>query len=324
MRRLNSKIVIGDYEFKKVVNVGIQSSWELMTDTCFIEVPDRFYKNNKKVVIGDGLFKREDPVTVWLGYDELIKEFEGYISKIIPGEVIRFECEDEMWLLKQKTIRNYSKTNLTLKQLINDIAGDKVRFDVVDANLGQFRIKNVNVVQVLEELKSTYGLTSYIRDGVLKVGLAYYGYGTEYDFGFQKNIISSQLEYKREDDTKIVVKGISIMPDNSKYELYAYKDSNGVIQVTTEAVEGEQRTMPFYNLSLSELKEAIKRELPKFIYTGYKGNFETFGKPSVKHGDVAVLEDKKLERSGKYLIKSVEKSFGQNGYRQIIELDIRI
>lgn len=324
MKRLSCNIVIGDYEFKKVVNIGIQSSWELMTDTCFIEVPDRFYKDNKKVVIGDGLFKREDPVVIYCGYDRLTKEFEGYVSKINPGEVIRFECEDVMWLLKQKTIRNYSETNLTLKQLINDIAGDKVRFDVIDSNLGQFRIKNVNVAQVLEELKSTYGLTSYIRDGVLKVGLAYYGYGEEHKFSFQRNIISSQLEYKREDDTNIVVKGISIMPDNTKYELYAFKDTNGVIQTTSETVDGEQRTMPFYNLSLVELKEAIKRELPKLIYEGYKGSFETFGQPSVKHGDVAVLEDKKLERSGKYLIKSVEKSFGLNGYRQVIELDIRI
>jgi hypothetical protein len=51
--------------------------------------------------------------------------------------------------------------------------------------------------------------------------------------------------------------------------------------------------------------------------TGFRGSFTTFGSPIVRHGDRVKLVDPVInDRNGFYIVKSVETSFGQNGYRQ--------
>lgn len=315
MFRLISKITIANKSFDYVSDVNISSSWRDFTDRASIRIPNRFLKNGETIVGGsDNVFKRGDKVKIELAYFDgkspetsLNECFTGYISKIKAGSPFEIQCEDEMFLLKQKTVSR-SWRSVTLKELIDDLVTE-IPSEVVSAELGSFKITRVNVVQVLDELKKTYGLTSFVRKGKLFVGVPYTGTGKEHEFDFQKNIITSNLEFQRDDDVKISVKGISMLSNNKK------------IEITTGDPDGDGRTLTFYNLTETELKNSCDREISKLKFTGYRGTFTTFGFPKVEHGDTVSLVDKKFpERSGKYFVESVVTDFGVNGFRQTIKL----
>jgi len=308
MLRLISKITIGNKSFKYVNDLTISSTWKTFTDTATIKIPNRFLKGKETIVAGsNNVFKRGDQVKIEIGYfDEMVTEFSGYVSKIKSGSPFEIDCEDAAFLLKQKTISKSWKS-VSLKQLIGDIVD--IPFETVSAELGAFKVTRVNAVQILAELKKTYGLTSFIRDGKLFVGVPYTGGGKDHEFDFNKNIISSNLEFVRSDDVKIKVNAISMNPDNTKTE------------VETGDADGDSRTLTFYNLTQSELKSAADREIDRLKYSGWRGSFMAFGKPSVQHGDTVTLNDDRFpERNGKYFIEGVEKSFGVNGFRQNIKL----
>lgn len=316
MYRLNSHIKIGRYAFKYCYSISVVSGWEHFTDTATIEIPNRFLKNGETIIGGnDNVFKRGDSVEIKVGYfnpdrDEngLKTVFKGYVSRISPGQPLRIECQDLTYLLKQKTISKSWKS-VTIKKLLSDILPPDIKFKAVDAELGSFSVTRVNIVQILDELKKTYGLQSYVQNGELYVGLVSQGNGKKHKFHFQKNIISDDLEFVRADDTKIKLTAISMLENNKK------------IQIETGDSDGDNRTLTFYNLSQSELKKTADREIEKLKYTGVSGSITTFGIPAVNHGDIAILQnDIWPEKAGEYFVDQVTTDFGANGIRQKIKL----
>jgi len=314
MLGINPQIILGDKVFSFVTDVTIESSWELFTDTAVILLPNKFEQDGETITAGvDNLFKRGDKVEIRLGYKpNKDLRFTGFISKILPDSPLRIECEDAMWLLKQETITKSFKS-VSLDDLLKAIIPSTVPFktNITDSQLGQFRITRASIAQVLEELKKTYGLVSFVRDGTLQVGLAYpFIPATVHEIRFQEDIISSDLEFRREEDVKIKVKGISILPNNTK------------IEIEEGDPDGEQRTLTYFNLSETELKRIVKDELPKFKFTGYEGTFEMFGEPFIQHGDNVKLIDKKFpERDGTYVVDSVNTTESvTGGLRQSVGL----
>jgi hypothetical protein len=316
--RLIGKISIGQYFFDYVNEVEVNSSWENLTDTAKITLPKKLSFKNKPLANGaDALFKKGDKVKIELGYAGKLLEtlntvFEGYISAIKPNVPFTIECEDAMWLLKQSTVTKSWKS-VSLKALLFDTVNG---LDVIadDIELGQFRVTRVTPAQILQELKEKYGLYSWVRDGKLycgKVGSLLNANIRK--FVFQEDVISADLAYLRKNDIKIKVKGISILPNNTK------------IEVEEGDSDGELRTFNYYNLKEADLRKVVKEDAARLRYEGYKGNFESFLLPFVRHGDIALLDDLLLpDRKGKYLIKSVNTTFGQGGGRQKIEIDRKL
>lgn len=316
--RLICKINIGRYQFDYVHEVEVNSSWENLTDTAKITLPKKLSFKNKPLASGaDALFKKGDKVKIELGYAGKLLEvyntvFEGYISAIKPNVPFTIECEDAMWLLKQSTITKAWKS-VSLKQLLNEIQSE-LQVEADEITLGQFRVTRVTPAQILQDLKEKYGLYSWVRDNKLYCGKV----GTLLNanikkFVFQEDIVSSELTYLRKEDIKIKVKGISILPNNTK------------IEVEEGDKDGELRTFNYYNLKESDLRKVVKQDAERLRYEGYKGSFESFLLPQVRHGDIALLDDLLLpDRKGKYLIKSVNTSFGQGGGRQKIEIDRKV
>ena len=321
MLRLKSKITFNDTQIIEpldfVNNVEIVSSWETFTDTATITLPFKLKIDGKFVAVGDTantVFKRGDKVKIELGYvPNLTTIFEGYISSVGTDSPLVLQCQDASYLLKQKTITKSFKST-TLANLLNEVVTE-IDTRAVDAELGAFRLTRVNVIQVLDEIKKTYGLASFIRGGVLRSGLAYYpDEATENEFSFQSNILTgSSLEFQRAEDVKIKVKAISIQPDNTKIEVEEGEEG------------GATRTLFAYNVTNeSDLKKFAKAELEKFNFDGYRGEFETFGEPVVKHGDFVNIKDAKFkEREGRYVVDQVTTTFGVDGYRQKIKLGER-
>lgn len=312
---VGSNINIGGYKFPYCVDTETESSWENLTDTCVVRIPRKIRWGGISWFDGDKLFRRRMPVTVQHGYDGSLKTvFTGYLSRIKPDTVIEFQCEDEMFTLKAAPI-TASYKSVSLRQLLTDHMPAGIPFQCPDVELGQFRITNASMAQVLEELKKTYGLISWFRDGKLYSGLAYWPeLRTTHEFTFGLNIIDhANLEYWSKDEIKIKVKGISMKPDNTKIEIDDVGDA-----------DGEQRTLHYYNLSETELRKRCEEELDRLKVDGFTGDFTTFGAPLVKHGDVVVLKDPKGIKGnseGSYLVKRVRYTGGLGGLRQIIELD---
>ena len=318
MKRLNCKISIGTFSFTYVHDVTIESTWQTFTDTATIKLPKSLQYNGRDLIAGDDpIFKRGDAVKIELGYfPNLNTEFEGFISNLRPSLPIEIMCEDATFLLKQTNF-NKSYRTVNLKTLIADIVKESsadLQIEADDIELGKFRVTDANAVEVLEELKNTYGIYSYIQNGTLFSGLPYrVELQDDVKYDLEKNVIESkELTYSRNDDQRLKVKAISIT-DNSR------------IEIEVGDKDGEARTLYFYGLSAKELEDTANREIERIKSAGLQGSFNTFGEPFAQHNDVSVISSVKTpEKAGNYLIKRVVTSFGVKGFRRQIEPDRKI
>lgn len=314
MIRLSSDISIGSYKWKGLVNCEVSSSWDNLTDTCAITFPRRVSWNNKSLASGNNpLIKKGDQVEIYTGYDDVNDlSFKGYVTEIMPQVPAEVSCEDEMWKLKQSTITK-SYRDVQLRDLLNDIAFGYL-FEAPDVRLGPFRINKATPAQVLEVLRKKYFLRSFFRDGTLYVGLAYWPeLQKQHVINFNLHVVEHSLSYQRAEDIKINLKVIVINRDNTKTE-YQFGDE-----------EGEQRTLHYYDLERDEVNHIGGQELERLKYTGYRGELTIFGKPFINHGDIVKIIDPDYpEREGDYVIKSVVRTFGVDGYRQTITPDIKV
>lgn len=315
MLRLSSDIQIGAYRLRGVVGVEVRSSWDELTDTCTLTFPRKVDWKGKALATGtDPLFRRDDAVSVRLGYDDENAEvFQGYIAKLKADIPVNIEAQDTAWLLKRET-KNVSFRSVELNELLRAIIPSQVPFEAPTIALGPFRISNATPAQVLDYLKQNYTLKSWFRGGKLYVGLAYVpALQRTHVIRFERNVVQHNLEYLRQEDVKIKLKAISMKPDNSKTE------------VEVGDADGEQRTVYFYDVPESDLRSMAEKEIERLRYEGYRGSMTTFLAPQVNHGDVVDLRSTSYpERDGRYLVRSVTTRFGMEGGRQEIELDSKI
>jgi hypothetical protein len=325
MLRLECKIIVSDAQTgstKTVLNyannIEINKGFDGLTDTCKIIFPRKNGLEDRQIINGaKPIFKRGDKIEVWLGYFPTIKQiFSGYISQVNAKIPIEIEAEDGMFLLKQMACRPFAGTGVTLKQLLTGILPVGYSFTALDITVGDWRVSSgSNVSNVLKQLKSQ-GLFARMENGGLYVGEPYIVANQKTQvFKFEQNIINdSNLKYQIQEDLKIRVKVNYFYSDNRKTEPYYFGD-----------IDGDLRTINLYNVPFEDVQKAAKRELDRVKYTGYIGTFVTFGEPHVDSGDVASLVSIVMpERNGLYLIKSVNYTWGVNGYRQEIELETKL
>lgn len=312
-----------------------------------------------KNIIGDTadpITLRGDKIKIELGYQyfdsnnveqiDLNTCFEGYVSKVTNRIPLEIECEDNMFRLKQIPAPNkvFKSSQYNLQSILQELVkgtGFTISSDI-KTSIGDFRAHNETVAQVLDRLQKDYHIESYFRGNELRCsGIVYYPDFEGVKFGFQHNIIEDSLEYRRLEDIKIGVKAYSInevelnttrsdgkkKKTTKRLSVFVTKDLKGnYIKSNEETFEGEKRTLYFWNITTeSDLIQKAGEKLNRLYYEGFHGKFTTFGQPQVKHGDHIVLIDNILpERNGTYKCKSVTTTFGEEGFRQEIEVDIRV
>ena len=325
--------------FDFVHSIEIDSSYENLTDTCKIVIPRKLVFEGLDLFTGDNpIFKRGDKIEVSLGYvPNITKVFIGYIKTVGSNVPTVLECEDGMYQLKQYTVNYPSKKALDdvisklkvhpatiplkvkLDELLDFCLTPKgIEYEIVDnIDLGSFRAINATPAMILDKLKSEYGLYSYFKGDVLKVGFANDASVTsEASFKMEEIIINSDtLEWQRDEDVRIKCVAISMFPDNTKSEPIEFGDP-----------DGNQITIHKYNMDAKSLEFAAKEWIKENKYTGYRGEVETFGEPVMNHGDRAkITSDKLPERDGIYLIKKVKRIYGVNeGNHQIFTLGAKV
>lgn len=301
--------------FPAVNNFETESNFEDLTKTAKVTFPRNLKYETKNIYEGESpLVRRGDKITIKAGYyPNLNLIFEGYISKVDNNVPTVLNCEDAMWVLKQKIIKNKTFNKAKLKDIVKYlIDGTEFGAHVLNAYPISIRINEASVATVLKTL-SEQGIYSYFIGKKLYVGLAYQSkLAVEKTFLFEKNIIETQLDYLKKEDVKVKVKGVLI-------------NGNEREEISVGDEDGDLTTFFLYGSSKDELKRQCEARLEQSNYTGYYGSFTTFLEPKVVSGDYAVIDSYKYpERKGTYLIKSVKTSFGVSGGRQIIELERRL
>jgi len=164
-------------------------------------------------------------------------------------------------------------------------------------------------------LRKDYGITTFIRDGVLFCGVAYYpSLRQTVSYAFEDVIIENDLLFQNANDVKIKLKVVNINTLTNKQTNFEVGDA-----------DGEERTYYVFDMPEASLETIGNNELPKYKYTGFEGAFTTFLMPQARHQYVCNLSSTSVpERNGNYLIKEVETRFGLEGGRQIITIDQRL
>ncbi|MGL5234061.1 MAG: late control protein [Empedobacter falsenii] len=311
---LESLVHIGDYEFTTVSSVEITKSVDELTDTAIITLPARFkVRQDEKYVETDEAIKVGDPVTITLGYERYYNgvEFRGYVSKVNPKIPIEIHCEDATWLLKRKNINKAWNQPVQLKEILHEVVKDtsiKLAANVPEMKIDKFIIQNANANQVLQTLKSDYGLSIYLNDNEeLYVGLQQLNnIHQEVAYDLNYNLVENNLEYKTEESRKIKVRYTYIDKENKK-KTVEVGDPDGEVRTFHTSVISDE----------AKLKEMAKAELIKLKYEGFSGNVKSFLIPFATRGMTAKLINKlKPKQEGKYFINKVITNFSDQGARR--------
>jgi hypothetical protein len=299
---------VGGIRADFVHELEVVSSWEMLTDTATIQFPRKVKVEGDTRSIFKELIIAGDPVTIEAGFNgntDLI--FEGSVIQVNPTVPVVIECQDPMKELKESTVTKSWKS-VSLKEVIDYIAPNLDK-KVLDAELGKFEFERVSPAKVLDALKKR-SLYSFFRNGKLQVGLQYDpATANRHEFAFERNIVDDNLEYFAKENVLLKVKAISIGKNNKKT----------VVEVGDDT--GDLRTMHFYDLSEKELKAAAERELDRLKYDGYRGDFKTFGQPTVQHGDIVSISNPTYpEQDGDFWVDKVVRLYGMGGYWQTITL----
>ncbi|WP_448529200.1 hypothetical protein [Raineya sp.] len=310
------ELQIGKFTLDAFSSAKIISS-RTLGDTAKIVLGDigRKQKFRESVKVGDKVLLRMG----YKGYP-MRTEFEGYVSEISPNVPFEVECLDEIFMLRREELRSpkgklgMSWKKTTLKEVLQyTTQGYTIEMkDIPDVVLSPFVIEPyANKAQVLKALKEEYGFDVYFRGNKLICGLGYTEIIKEEPiYHLQRNVIETDLVYRKKEDTKIKLKAISIQKDNSK------------VEVEVGDKEGEQRTWyaesPIVEKSKEKIKEKLKilalAQLQKYKYEGYSGKIKTFGVPYATHSMVAEIRDDMFpERKGKYFIEEVETEVSVSG-----------
>ena len=314
MLELTSYTTIGEIALRGLTECTIESSWETLTDTCTLTLPRKVEWRGRRLAVGDdSLLRAGQPVDVQLGYDGRNTErFTGVVRSVSAGIPVEVECEDSLPLKRTPLTLSYRDANL--KQVLKDVLGSFPYTVLADYRLGKLRITRLTPMQVLSELGKKYGIRAWIRSGRMYVGLAVaVELQRSYRIRFDRNVVATDLEWRRAADVRIKATGVIIRPDATK------------VEVVVGDPEGETRTFHYYDLTAAEVKALLEQETQRLRYTGYRGTLTTFLEPQIRHGDIVELVNPELpEQDGAYLVSAVKTTFGQGGGRQELTLETRI
>lgn len=376
---------VGDYLFtdasnpRGVVNqIEIDDSWDTYTNTARITIPKNIRygtKDESYPVINpttkQPIFQPGDPVEIGVMYTfngEITINtprkirFRGFLNHVRTTKPMVLECEDAMRTLKRTTACACAEKDITLPQLLEIILPDGFLYQAEELTLGDVRIPGrKTITEVLEWLKKSYGLISFIRNEVLVVGFPYLtalqadlrkkgegfqqtakqflGLGEQFApdpviIEYGKNLIDDKnLVYVTKDQNLIKLQVIVYYdvssprhPDGSSAKVpkkvkYGEDDTKDYFGDK----DGDLRTMYMYDVPASEARRFGEEQLKKFKYEGFTGKFETFLVPAIESGGVVELRNPNVpDQEGRYWVRSVDISYGMDGGRQMVELDRKV
>ena len=319
---LTSEIKIGQFTFRSISEVEIIKSIEELSDTATIKMPSKFIvRQNGEEKLVENALKVGDKVSIKLGYEEKYEgvEFTGFVVAIGSKIPLEIKCEDAMWLLRRKNITYAFNDKTPLKTILHKVVENteiELSDKIPNVDVEKFIIRNANGTQVLQKLKEHLALSIYLdSEGKLYAGLEQLNnLHKEAIYDLNYNLVENNLEYKTAEQKRLRIK-------------YTYMDSkNKKKSVEVGDKDGELRT--FHTSIISDekkMEEMAHAEMQKLKYDGFEGSVKSFLIPFSTNGMTAVIKDKEHpNREGRYFIKKVVTSFGNNGARREISISNKL
>ena len=304
-----------EFKIRRFSECKIESSLKGLTDTAEIILP-RKVKDFDRMKIGEW-FRPGDPVKIDLGYDgNVYTEFTGYVKATPAGVPLVLQCENEMYNLKRSII-SVSKTNCTLKELLQAIVpGYEIICDETKT-MGSIRFKDLTQAQCLEELKKQ-GIYCLFKDKVLHALDSLSHLDGETHSIIIERTAGESIKIKEIHQTKVFIELIKKIGKRVKVE---HGDENPGLII--------RRSFSGVNMSEPEMRDMAKALYNLAKAPGLDGDVILFGIPRVKLGDslkiTSSIYDKAPEYGKAYRVDAITKTFGYNGFRQSCKLgDIKI
>lgn len=295
----------------KISNVEIEKSWKMLTSTAEIILPRNVKDfDNKKV---NEVFPRDTKCIIKLGYDGiLVEEFAGYVSQVSADYPIKIKLEDEMRILRRIPV-NFSAKTVGLKEFISQhVKNYPIDIDA-DIQLGAVRFSKTTLGEVFDKMQKDMSIYSFIRNGKLTIAKPYSDVEKIHYFDLERNCVDNNLNYLSKEERLIKIVGKSIFGKGKKLE-FEFGDDDPKETINWTFTFREKK----------ELEAAVKKMYNDRKKEGFDGSFTTFGLDSVAHGEKVHLTSTLYpDRVGTYYVDRVQKSFGDGGYRQNIELGQR-
>ena len=294
MLRLNSQVTIGNFKMPAIIDIKIESGQDLLLDFASIE-----FFGSKKDTKGKKILdfiKNGDKVEIKLGYnDNLTTYFKGFLTQIATGgDKVRLDCLDEGYAYANlSTTKYYNVKKTTFKKLLNLIAPE-IPLNVIDAEIGDWEIqKDVQIFEVIDEIKKKIGVYPYFRNGILTMGVV--DINATFTADFQKNCPSSGGDSKIEVSFGLNagthVKGVSRGVINNKTAIItSYYSDKGVSSSKPSGTTIGTIEIP--NLTLEELNELLKIKYESLNTKGLVGEITTYGEPRIEHGMICQIKDR--------------------------------
>ncbi|WP_394775409.1 hypothetical protein [Flavobacterium sp.] len=151
-------------------------------------------------------------------------------------------------------------------------------------------------------------------------------------FRFRYNIIEDKLVVVNE-STKNTRIRVEKYFKNSNTPIYIeLGDPNGQL-IKTHVLHSDSDDLPKDPTAFENAATKVASELYQYAAlrameskpSGFEGSFLTFGEPFVRPTDKVILENAKdKEKNGTFQVEKVERSYGENGYRQRIFIGRRV
>jgi hypothetical protein len=338
MFALCSNITIGKYGFKPH-DVKITKSVYQYADRAVIKMPISA-RIKQDGILSESVetakqFNEGDKVFIQLGYNgSLTTEFEGFVSRVNFTQPLEVECEGYSYQLRQQ---NYNRTfiNTDLKQILQFlIAGTDITLDkaIPSFKLDKLILQHTSGTEALELIKriSQDTIRFFFIGKTLYAGLQWLQIQPDVQYRLGWNVIKDgQLKLRDAKNQNITVEVYWEEKDGTRKLLQA---NNGTVSnptkkvVNTEGISGGKVVMrPKGITDQATLKTIADAKLSSLSYTGYEGKITTFLVPYCGIAYGAIITDKKYpERSGKYLVESVETTYGMSGARRSVGIGIKL
>lgn len=234
-------------------------------------------------------------------------------------------------MLKDKGIYTYFKiedltpvltiTNNPQEHTIAELAG------FIDRNFIKSPLAGALVKKLINQGLSL--LSSKLNKIVQTVTGGFLGRAT---FRFRYNIIEDKLVVVKE-STKNTRIRVEKYFKNSNTPIYIeLGDPNGQL-IKTHVLHNDTDDLPKDPTAFENAATKVASELYQYAAlrameskpSGFEGSFLTFGEPFVRPTDKVILENAKdKEKNGTFQVEKVERSYGENGYRQRIFIGRRV
>ncbi len=305
------------YLFKGCKGFRVVKDLDALSSTGELRFPVRMTLLGQVMRIDDTI-RVGDKITISAGYREHVMNevFRGYISNIDTGTEVKIRFEDAVYLLRQKPIiLNEKKT--TVKAIAEKlIVGTdlKISSNLINADIDKMTYKG-NAAGALAKLKEAFNFTVSMDKDELFIGGIGLNPKGQVRAIFGRNILKNNIAYQYADANPVQITVIGKQADGTEVKII--KGMEG----------GTGLTFFRYNVTDKKVLENIAdQELKRYFFDGFEGSVQLFFIPFAEAGGTVAYQNfnYRQEVEGKYFIRSVTYSFGNQGLRQEVKLGFKV